>query len=43
MGEDEDFEYEYEDVEDDDFEYEYEEVDWDEEPEKIMNNLFSKR
>ena len=36
MGEDEDFDYEYEDdVEDDDFDYEYEEEDWDdEEPDK---------
>ena len=33
MGEDEDFEYEYEE-DDDDFEYEYEEEDWDDEPEK---------
>ena len=35
MGEDEDFDFEYEDADDDeDFDYEYEEIDWDDEPQK---------
>ena len=35
MGEDEEFDYEYEDVDDDeDFEYDYEEIDWEDEPQK---------